>query len=425
MIQTLVIVFVLLLLAGVPIAFVIGISSMAVFLLQGNIPLNAIPQYMFNGMDSFPNLAIPFFVLAGELMGKSGISKRLINFCMEIVGRLPGALAEVNILVSVFFAGITGAAVADTAAVGSILIPAMKDEGYPAPYSAAVTAISSCIGPIIPPSIIVVVYGIAANASIAQLLMAGILPGIVLALCQGVLAYIHAIKYKFPRREEKFSGRRLLTSFIAAIPALVMPLIIVGGIMTGVFTATEASCVAVVYSLIYGFATKTIKLRDLPKIIYNASITVSVVLLVISVAKLFSVALMLNQIPTIMSNAFLSVSNNKIIILLLINILLLIAGCFMEISAACIILVPILLPVVTSFGISPIHFGMIMCVNLAIGLATPPVGATLYVACRIAKCSISEITKSILPYLVASVVALMFITFIPQISLFLPGILFG
>lgn len=234
---------------------------------------------------------------------------------MELVGRLPGALAEVNILVSVFFAGITGAAVADTAAVGSMLIPAMKEEGYPGPYSAAVTAISSCIGPIIPPSIIIVVYGIAANASIAQLLLAGILPGLVLALCQGVLAFIHAKKYNFPKREEKFSGKRLWKSFVSAIPALVMPLIIVGGIMTGIVTATEASCVAVLYSLIYGFATRTIKIKDLPKMIYDSSITVSVVLLVISVAKLFSVALVLNQIPTIMSNAFLAISNNKVVIL--------------------------------------------------------------------------------------------------------------
>jgi C4-dicarboxylate transporter DctM subunit len=330
----------------------------------------------------------------------------------------------VNIGVSIFFAGITGAAVADTAAVGSILIPAMKDEGYPPAYSAAVTAVSSCIGPIIPPSIILVVYGIAANVSISALLIAGIIPGVLLGLCQGILAYIHAVKHKFPRRNERFSFSRLLFTFIKAIPALIMPLIIVGGIIGGVVTATEAAAIAVVYSLLVGFVNKSIKIKDLPEILFRSSITVGVVLLVISTAKLFSIVIVMNQIPTMLTNAFLSVSSNSIVILLMINLLLLIVGCFMEISAACIILAPILLPIVTALGVHPVHFGIIMCVNLAIGLATPPVGPTLYVACRIAKTSMSEITKAIVPYLGASVVALLLITFIPALSMTLPNLFY-
>ncbi|MDX9915386.1 MAG: TRAP transporter large permease [Sphaerochaeta sp.] len=423
MIATLGFTFLLTLLFGVPIALVIGITSLVTIMVQGMIPLNAIPQYMFVGLDSFPLLAVPFFILAGELMGRSGISKKLVDFCMVLFGRMPGALAEVNIGVSVFFAGITGAAVADTAAVGSILIPAMKEEGYGAAYSAAVTAASSCIGPIIPPSIILVVYGIAANVSIASLLIAGILPGVLLGVCQGVLAYVHAVKYNYPRRAERFSFMELTQNFVKALPALIMPLIIVGGIMGGVTTATEAAAVAVAYSLIVGFINKSIRLKDIPTIIYNSSITTGIVLLVISTAKLFSIVIVMNQIPTMLTSAFLAVSQNKIVILLMINILLLIVGMFMEISAACIILAPILLPVVVGLGVDPVHFGIIMCVNLAIGLATPPVGPILYVACRIAKVSMTEITIKILPYLGASVVALLLVTFIPHISLFLPSIL--
>lgn len=424
MIVSMALVFLFTLLCGIPIALVIGLTSLSTIILQGTIPLNALPQYMFMGLDSFPLLAIPFFVLAGELMSRSGISKSLINFCLVLFGRLPGALAMVNIGVSIFFAGITGAAVADTAAVGSILIPAMKDEGYPPAYSAAVTAVSSCIGPIIPPSIILVVYGIAANVSISALLIAGIIPGVLLGICQGILAYYHAVKYKFPRRSERFSFRRLLVTFVKAVPALIMPLIIVGGIIGGVVTATEAAAIAVVYSLIVGFVNKSIKVKDLPEILYRSSITVGVVLLVISTAKLFSIVIVMNQIPAMLTNAFLSVSSNSIVILLMINLLLLLVGCFMEISAACIILAPILLPIVTALGVHPVHFGIIMCVNLAIGLATPPVGPTLYVACRIAKTSMSEITRAIIPYLGASVVALLLITYIPALSMTLPNLFY-
>jgi len=416
------IVFLVTLLFGVPIAFVVGIASLVTIIIQGVIPLNAIPQYMFIGLDSFPLLAIPFFILAGELMGRSGISRSLIDFCLVLFGRMPGALAEVNIGVSIFFAGITGAAVADTAAVGSILIPAMKKEGYGAAYSAAVTSASSCIGPIIPPSIILVVYGIAANVSIASLLIAGILPGILLGVCQGILALFQAIRHKYPRRSEKFSIIQLVQAFIRALPALIMPLIIVGGIMGGVTTATEAAAIAVVYSLFVGLVNASIKFKDLPEIIFKASITVGMVLMVLATAKLFSNVLVMNQIPTMLSDAFLSISSNPVVIILMINLLLLIVGMFMEISAACIILAPILLPVVVQLGFDPVHFGIIMCVNLALGLATPPVGATLYVGCRIAKVSMAEITTAILPYLLASIVALLIITFVPEISLLLPSL---
>jgi tripartite ATP-independent transporter DctM subunit len=415
-------IFMVVLLLGVPIAFVIGITSLVVLMIQGAIPLNALPQYMFMGLDSFPLLAIPFFILAGQLMSRTGISKRLIDFTMVLFGRMPGALAEVNIGASVFFAGITGAAVADTAAIGTVLIPAMKKEGYTAEYSAALTAAASCIGPIIPPSIILVVYGIASNTSIASLLIAGIIPGILMGISMGVLVWFQAIKNKFPRRADKFSFKVLWNTFIKALPALLMPLIIVGGIMFGIFTATESACIAVVYSLLLGLGTRTLKVSDLCDVCIRTSVVSGVVLLIISAAKFFSIIMVMNQIPTMLTDLFLSLSQNKVIILLMINLLLLIVGCFMEISAACIILAPILLPVVTNLGINPVHFGIIMCVNLAIGLATPPVGPTLFVACKIGKTSIEEITIAIWPFLLATVVALLIITFFPWLSMVLPSI---
>lgn len=425
MILTIPLIFLTVLLLGVPIAFVIGVTSLATLLIQGTIPLNALPQYMFIGLDSFPLLAIPFFVLAGELMSKTGISKRLIDFTMVLFGRLPGALAQVNIGTSIFFAGITGAAVADTAAVGTVLIPDMVKEGYTKEFSAAVTAASSCIGPIVPPSIILVVYGVVSNTSIASLLIAGIIPGVLMGVSMGIVAWILAIKHKFPCREEAYSFSKLSKAFIHAIPALLMPLIIVGGIMGGVFTATEATCVAVVYSLVLGLFTRTLKLADLPGVCIRTSVVTGVVLLIISAAKFLSIMLVMNQIPAALTKLFLSVSDNGIILLLMINILLLIVGCFMEISAACIILAPILLPVVTNLGIHPVHFGIIMCVNLAIGLATPPVGPTLFVACKIADTSMEKITMAIWPFLLASVVALILITFIPWLSMVLPAIFVG
>lgn len=422
MIASIVISFLITLLLGIPIAMVVGIASLVPLLVQGSIPLNAIPQYMFMGLNSFPLLAVPFFILAGELMTQSGISKSLIDFSLALFGRMPGALAQVNIGTNIFFAGISGAAVADTAAIGSILIPEMKRVGYGAAYSSAVTAIGSCIGPIIPPSIILVVFGIAANVSIGSLLIAGILPGILLGICLGILAYFHALKYKYPRRSDKFSFKELVRTFIRAIPALIMPLIIVGGIMGGITTPTEAAAVAVAYSLILGLVKKSLHLKDLPGILYRTSITVGVVLFIISTSKLFSIIITIDQIPTMAVHAFLSISSNKVVVLMMINILLLIVGMFMEISAATIILAPMLMPVVIALGVNPVHFGIIMCFNLALGLATPPVGPTLYVACRIGKVTMTQITKAILPYLGASIVALLIITYVPQISLFLPSI---
>lgn len=420
MVTLLVVVFFGLLLLGHPIAFTLGLTSLVLLLVEGSMPLNALPQYMFTGLDSFPLMAIPFFIVAGEIMVETGISQRLVDFALILLGRIPGALAQVCIATCVFFAGVTGAAVADAAAVGSVLIPAMKKEGYPDTYAPALIAAASTIGPIIPPSIILVVYGIAASASIASLLIAGVVPGLLMGLALAVTVYFQAKWHRFPRRVAVFSVSSVLAAFWRALPALMMPGIVVGGIMFGIFTPTEAACVAVVYGVLLGFFTRTLAIKQIPTICLRSSVVTGMVLLIIAAAKLFSILLVLYEIPVRVTNLALSLSHNVYVILLIINILLLITGCFMEISAACIILVPILLPVVTKLGVDPIHFGIIMCVNLAIGLITPPLGPALFVTCKMGGVTIEETVKALWPFLTSLIVALLICTYWPNLVMFVP-----
>jgi tripartite ATP-independent transporter DctM subunit len=420
MVTLLAVVFFGLLLLGHPIAFTLGLTSLVLLLVEGSLPLNAVPQYMFNGLDSFPLMAIPFFIVAGEIMVETGISRRLVDFALILLGRIPGALGQVCIATCVFFAGVTGAAVADAAAVGSVLIPSMKKEGYPDTYAPALIAAASTIGPIIPPSIILVVYGIAASTSIASLLIAGIVPGLLMGLALAVTVYVQAKRHNFPRRADRLSPSVVLGSFWRALPALLMPGIIVGGIMFGVFTPTEAACVAVVYSVFLGFVTRTLSIKQIPTICLRSASVTGMVLFIIAAAKLFSILLVMYEIPVQVTNLALSLSNNVYIILFIINVLLLITGCFMEISAACIILVPILLPVVVKLGVNPIHFGIIMCVNLAIGLITPPLGPALFVTCKMGGVSIEETVKALWPFLLSLIAALLVCTYWPSLVMFMP-----
>jgi C4-dicarboxylate transporter DctM subunit len=420
MVTLLAVVFFGLLLLGHPIAFTLCLTSLVLLVVEGSLPLNAVPQYMFMGLDSFPLMAIPFFVLAGEIMVETGISRRLVDFAMVLLGRIPGALAQVAIATCVFFAGVTGAAVADAAAVGSVLIPSMKKEGYPASYATALVAAASAIGPIIPPSIILVVYGIAASTSIASLLIAGVVPGLLMGLALGITVYVQAKRHGFPRRAATLSVGAVLAAFWRALPALMMPGIIVGGIALGICTPTEASCVAVVYSAGLGLWTRTLPLRQVPAICLRSSVVTGMVLFIIAAARLFSVLLVMYEIPVRVTNLALSLSHNAYVILLIINVLLLIAGCFLEISAACIILVPILLPVVTKLGVDPVHFGIIMCVNLAIGLIHPPLGPALFVSCKIGEVSIEETVKDLWPFLVSLIAVLLVCTYWPALVLCVP-----
>ncbi|NWG02027.1 MAG: TRAP transporter large permease [Syntrophaceae bacterium] len=412
--------FVTFLILGIPIAFVLGLTSFVALLYSGTIPLLLMPKEMFSGTDSFPLLAVPFFILAGNLMNAGGITKRLINFCNILLGYVRGGLALVNVVASMFFAGITGAAVADTSALGSILIPAMTEENYDRDFSAAVTAASSTVGPIIPPSIPMVILGTVGELSIGALFLAGVIPGIMVGLSLLGVSYIISRRRNYPKGRIK-TIKEFFFGLKDAILALLMPGIIMGGILGGIFTPTEAAVVAVVYALLVSFLIyREIRWRDLHKILVDSIVTTSIIMLVIANSAIFGWILANQQVPQAFAHIFLSISNNKWVILLLINIFLLFVGTFMETTASLIILTPILLPLAVKVGIDPIHFGLVMVLNLVIGLITPPLGVCLFIACSIAKITLEQIVKAILPFLIAVIAVLFIVTYIPQLSLWIP-----
>jgi len=406
---------------GIPIAFVLGITSLIALIALSNIPLHLIPQRLFTGMDSFPIMAVPFFILAGNLMNASKITDRIIDFSKLLVGRIRGGLGHVNIVASMFFAGISGSAVADTSALGSILIPAMVRERYSTAYSAAVTASSSIIGPIIPPSIPMVILAMIANLSVGGLFLGGVLPGIFIGFGLMGVNYIISRKRNYEKSQEPFRWKDFSKAFLGAIIPLLMPLIILGGILGGIFTPTEAASVAVVYSLFVGFfILRTLSLKDLPNIFFRSMVLTSTILIVFGMANAFSWILATQQIPQKVSQSILSISRNPYVILFLINIFLLIVGCFLEGLAAIMILVPILMPLVTQVGINPMHFALIVVVNLMIGLITPPVGLCLIVVCGVARMKVGPVLKEILPFLLVEIIILFIITYFPWFTLTLP-----
>ena len=415
-------IFTFLLVLGLPIAFVLGISSF-IYLLKAEMPSVLIAQRVFVGLDNFLLLAVPLFILAGKLMNASGITGRLIDFFNIVMGHIRGGLAYVNIIASIFFAGITGAGAADTAAIGSIMIPAMKKEGYTPEYSGAVTAISSTIGPTIPPSIAMVVYGAIAEASIAKLFLGGFIPGLLLGFAQILVAAYFARRQKFPVRKKVLSIQTVTVGFFNTILAILMPVILLGGILSGVFTPTEAAGVAAFYALIVGFFIyRELTIPSFLNILYETSVLTGTILIILAMAHLFGWILAAETVPEIVAKAMTSITKNPIFILLLINILLLFVGTIMETLAAIILLTPILLPLAHSIGIDPIHFGIIMTVNLNIGLATPPLGVCLIIASPIAKVPLEKIALATVPFLIASIVVLLLITYVPQLVLLLPNV---
>jgi len=424
LILTLLISFAFFLLIGIPIAFVLGLTPFVAFISGGEIPHMLAAQRIFTGMDNPVLMAVPFFILAGNIMSAGGMTRRLVAFCNVLVGSFRGGLAYINVIISMLFAGITGAAVADTSAVGSILIPAMKKEGYDVDFSTAVTATSSTIGPIVPPSIPFIIYGVLGEVSIASLFLAGFIPGILLGLSQmGVVAY-YARKRNYPKGSQIAVREALKATFDAAL-VLMMPLIILGGILTGIFTPTESACVAVFYALIISlFVYRDIRPIDLPKIIINTAVTSSLVMLVIGTASIFSWLLASEEIPQYITEAVINITHNRIAILLLVNIVLLIVGTFMETTASLIILTPVLLPLMNKIGVDPLHFGVIIVLNLVIGLTTPPVGVCLFIACAIGEIKLEQITKAILPFLLASIIVLLIVTYWESLVMVIPK-LFG
>lgn len=417
--------FFLTILLGIPLAFGLGISSLLYLVVEmNNMPWGIIAQRLFEGANSFPLMAIPFFILAGALMNYGGLAKKLVDLANYLVGFIRGGLAMVNIVGSMFFAGISGSSVADTAAIGSLLIPTMTERGYKKDFSVAVTASSSTIGVIIPPSIPMVLLGAIGGVSIGKLFLGGAIPGILLGLAQMGVAYFISKKENYPKEEVPTFGK-ILSSVKEGILALIMPLIILGGIIGGVFTPTEAGAVAVIYSFIIGFFVyKQLKLSDLPRILYDTMINTASIMFLVATASLFGWILSYERIPQMIANAMLSVTENQLLILLLINIFLLIIGCIMDMTASLIILVPMLLPLIKSLGIDPIHFGVIMVLNLSIGLFTPPFGVCLVVPCQLAERTITDVFKALVPFFIACVVVLFLVTYIPGLVTFLPNLLY-
>jgi len=419
MIWILFIVFFIALFFGVPIAFALGLASL-VYLVAADIPLVIIPLKMYSGIDVFVLLSIPGFILAGNIMNNSGMTDRIIKFSNNLVGHIRGGLGLANIGASMIFAGISGTAVADTASIGSIMIPAMKKEGYEADFSCAVTASSSTIGPIIPPSLPMIIAGSLTGLSIGKLFLAGAVPGLLLAFGLMGVSYYLSAKKKHPKKDP-VGIKRIGKGFIDAFWSILMTFLILFGIVGGVFTPTEASIVAVLYAVFIGlFIYKELKISKLPSIILDSAITTGSLMVLVGLANLFGWILVSEQIPQVIANSLLSITTNKYVLLILINILLIFVGTFMETIAALLILFPILLKVAVGVGVDPTQFTVIAVLNLIIGLNTPPVGICLFVASSIGKVSIAKVTKAGLPFLIISLIVLLLVTYIPQISLFLP-----
>lgn len=408
---------------GVPICFALGIVSLG-SLIHSGMPLIVVIQRMFTGGDSIALIAIPLFMLAGELMFRGGMSKRLVDFADTLLGHFPSGLAMVSILACMFFAAITGSAIAATAAIGGIMIPLMKERGYDYTFSAPLLACGGSIGPIIPPSIPLLVYGVLASVSVADLFVGGIVPGILMGLGLMIYSYIVGKKRGYLGRENRATLREVVHSASSALLALLMPIIILGGIMSGFFSPTEAAAVATAYALVVGiFVYHELDWKTIWEAFVNAAKSTGQILIIVALASLFSWVITVNQVPQTIS-AFLQANiHSKIIMLLIINIVLLIAGTFIDTTSAIVIFAPLFIPICQTLGINLVHFGMIMAVNLTIGMCTPPLGVCLFVSSSIAKISLKDQMRDLLPMLSVLIIVLLMVTYIPGLTLWLPSLL--
>lgn len=422
----LIISFLFLLAIGTPVAWSITVSSLLTMMvsIDSVASFTTVAQRMATGLDSFALLAIPFFILSGELMNKGGIAHRLIAFAKTLVGSLPGGLALINVIAAMLMGAIAGSAMASASAMGSILGPEMEKEGYSKEFGVAVNITSATTGLVIPPSNVLIVYSLASGGvSIAALFLAGYIPGILTGLLLMMVAAIWAKKKKYNIGKGS-SLKEVFKTFIDALPSLLLLVVVIGGIVIGIFTATEASAIAVLYTLVLGFIYKEISVKNLPQILLDSSATTAVVMLLIGASMSMSWVMSYENIPQEISTGLLQISENPIIILLIINLILLAVGTFMDMTPAVLIFTPIFLPIVTALGMDPVHFGILMILNLCIGLCTPPVGSVLFVGVGIAKTSIQKVIKPLIPMFAAMIVALLLITYFPQLTLWLPS-LFG
>ncbi len=408
---------------SVPIGISMGLASAAAILYKGGMPLTILAQKMFTGLDSFPLLAVPFFVLAGLFMETGGISARLVRFASVLVGHVRGGLAQVVIVATIFFSGVSGSSAADTAAIGSIMIPSMVKRGYPRPLATAIVAAAGGMGVNIPPCIIMVLYGIAANASIGYLFAAGFLPGFLSGLALMIMVYFVAKREQLPK-EAKTPFAQILRAAVAAVPPLLMPIIILGGILTGVFTATESAVVAVVYGAFLSMVVyRELHVRDVPRILVTSAKLTGMIMLVVGMSTTFAWVLTVERVPQMITQWMLTLAPGPWAFLLFANVLLLIVGMFIDATPAMITFTPILFPIAQKLGIDPIHFGIVMVTNLGVGFVTPPVGMTLYVATAIGEITIDQVIKPLLPFVAVMVVALLLITYWPGMTLFIPRML--
>ena len=417
----LVVVFFALVFFGMPIAFAIGVSSVCAILHQG-MPIVLISHYMFAGVDSFILCAVPMFILAGEIMLQGGLTRSLTDFADLLVGRIRGGLGHTNIVVSMFFAGITGSATADTAAIGSMMIPAMAERGYSKAYSTAVTIASSLIGPIIPPSLTFVIYALAVGRiSIGGLFMAGIFPGILAGIALMFVNYWVSKKRNYEKRSEPYPRNQARQIVFRSLIILIMPALIVGGILSGIYTATESAAAASAYALIIGFIFfRLLKIRQLPQIFLNTAKVSAIFIVLLATSNIFSYVLVTENVPHYLAEFMHSLTQNKYVFLLILNITLLIIGCMVDLFPAILIFGPIFAPIAASYGIDPLHFGVIFCVNLLIGLNTPPVGSGLIIGAAIGGITVEQLIKEIWPFLIIQVVVLFLITYFPAITLYIP-----
>ena len=412
------------LILNMPVGLAIGLSTLAALLTGESLSLNSLAQQMVISCDSFPILAVPLFILAGDLMGAGGVSRRILNVCNVFFGRITGGLAIVTVLVCMFFAAVSGSGPATVAAVGSMVIPTMIELGYKRSFVLALVATAGTIGVIIPPSIPMVLYGVSTGTSVTSLFMGGFFPGFLIGGALMLYSYIFCKVKGYKGHSEPFSAKKAWDAVWEAKWALINPIIILGGIYAGIFTPTEAAAIAALYAFVCGaFIHRELDAKGLFKAIATSCCTTGTVMVILACATGFSKVLTVEQVPQLVTQALLEISDSKIVLLILINIMLLIVGCFMDQTPAILILAPILLPVATSLGLDPVHFGLIMVANLAIGFITPPLGMALFVVARISNTKLEVVLKGIVPFILLTIGTLTLITFIPQITMFLPNLM--
>lgn len=419
---TLVVTFLLGMAIGFPVSISMGGSGLLALVADGKLSLLTVPQRFFNGINSFPLMAVPFFILAADLMSASGITTSLLRFSTSMVGHIRGGLGHVNILTLMLFAGISGSALADAAGPGALIMRMMKKAGYDEYYSAALTASTAIMGPIIPPSIIMVIYAITdSKVTVAGLFLAGVLPGMLMALALMLFNQATAIRRHYLFRSPLVSWKERVRSVGRAVPALLMPAIIIGGILGGIFTATEASAVAVFYALFVGFfVTKKLTLRNLPKVVVQSALVTSAALLIVSMASLFANILTVVQVPQRVAEYIMGISRDPMVVMTIVAIFVLICGMFIDTLPAVIILVPVLAPLADQVGIDPLHFAMAFVLNITIGMATPPVGAVLFILTAVGQLSFEKLSRAILPMVLTLMVVLALVMYVPAISVTLP-----